>query len=345
MPTVAVIVAARDAAATIDACLQALGAQTCHDHAVIVVDDGSIDDTGRRAADGGAHVVRTEGVGASAARNAGLAETRADVVAFTDADCSPVSHWLASLIDGLEQSQATGVGGPQRNVFPAGGSRADAFDAFFRLAAIVSDYTRSGGRTRRVTHNASCNSAYRREAVVSVGGFRPGLWPGEDVDLDLRLARQGGTFVFVPEALVLHHRPGTIAWFRRMMRRYGAAEHELVALHGRARRIDYLPAITVTVAGLHLLYLWPPARPWLAAADGLAATGAGVALAATTPPRHWLDVIVFAVVAMWEWHCGWWSPATRRAVHDPGATVRGAIRPVPPTAAAPPAAARGEDPA
>jgi glycosyltransferase involved in cell wall biosynthesis len=345
MPTVAVIVAARDAAATIDACLQALGAQTWHDHAVIVVDDGSTDDTGRRAADGGAHVVRTNGVGASAARNAGLAETRADVVAFTDADCTPVPHWLASLLEGLEWSRATGVGGPQRNVFPTGRSRADAFDAFFRLAAVVSDYTRSGGRIRRVTHNASCNSAYRREAVVAVGGFRPGLWPGEDVDLDLRLARQGGTFAFVPEALVLHHRPGTLTWFRRMMRRYGAAERELVALHGRARRIDYLPAITVAVAALHLLYLWAPARPWLAATDGVAATAAGLALAATTPPRHWLEVIVFTVVAMWEWHRGWWSPATRRAVHDPEAAVRAAGPGAPTPTVAPSTAARGEDPA
>jgi succinoglycan biosynthesis protein ExoA len=315
MPRISVIVAARDAETTIDACLTALAAQTLADHEVVVVDDGSSDRTGAIARAHGADVVRTEGVGASSARNAGIARARSPVVAFTDADCTPEPQWLAALTDALARTGAAGVGGPQQNVFPADRPGAEAFDAFFRLASAVSDYTRSGGTLRQVTHNASCNSAYQKSVLEDIGGFRPGLWPGEDVDLDLRLAARGARLFFVPDARVHHHRPGTLAWFRRMMRRYGAAAHEIVALHGRVRPIYYVPALTVVGAGAHLLYVLPAWRPWLAAADATIAGVAGAALVVTTPPRHWLAVARFGAVALWEWHRGWWSPVERRDAH------------------------------
>jgi cellulose synthase/poly-beta-1,6-N-acetylglucosamine synthase-like glycosyltransferase len=152
--------------------------------------------------------------------------------------------------------------------------------------------------------------------VLEVGGFRVGLWPGEDVDLDIRLAAAGAVFYFVPDALVHHHRPGTLPWFRRMMRRYGAAERELVALHGRTRRIDYVPALTTMVAGGHLLYAVPACRAWVAAVDVAAVVLGAVVLVVTTPPRHWLAVTRFGAVAFWEWHRGWWSARERRSVHD-----------------------------
>lgn len=306
-PQVSVVIAARNAEATIEACLASLSQQTLTDHEVIVVDDGSTDRTAALASAAGATVVSVPGVGASAARNIGLRHAAGRVVAFTDADCTVPPHWLGALITVLDRTGATGVGGSQRNVFPADLPGAAAFDAFFRLASVVSDYTRSGGGVREVTHNASCNSAYRTDALTDIGGFTDGLWPGEDVDLDIRLRARGATLLFVPDAVVSHHRPGTMAWFRRMMRRYGAAERALVRLHGRARRIDYLPPLLLTIAAVHLLYLVPACRPWLAIADIVAVSAAALALVVTTPPQHWTTVIGFAVTAVWAWHLGWYA--------------------------------------
>ncbi len=307
-PVVSVVIAARNAASTIDACLAALAAQTVEAREVIVVDDGSTDDTPHRAHAAGVRVLDSGGRGASAARNLGVSHASGRYVAFTDADCVPPPHWLARLVETLEATSATGVGGGQRNVFPPGVRDAAAFDAFFRLASIVSDYTRGAGHeVRPVAHNASCNSAYRRDALLAAGGFSEGLWPGEDVDLDLRLRAAGGTLLSVPDADVLHHRPGHLGWFRQMMRRYGAAEREIVRRHGRRRRIDYLPPALGAAVAVHLLYLVPACRPWLLAADAAVLLAAALALAFTTPPRHWPDVIVFSAVAVREWMRGWRS--------------------------------------
>jgi succinoglycan biosynthesis protein ExoA len=305
-PLVSVIVAARNSASTLPACLRALSAQDHPLIEIIVVDDGSDDETAAVAEAAGVRVVRTPAVGASAARNLGIEMARGDVVAFTDGDCVADAGWARALVDGLQSSGATGVGGKQVNVFPPG-RRAlhDGFEAFFRAASIVSDYTRGDERPRPVQHNASCCSAYRIAPVRAIGGFTPGLWPGEDVDLDLRLAAHGATFYYVPRAIVHHHRPGTFAWFRRMMRRYGAAERRLVRLHGRQRVVDYVPALLATVLAMQLLVLWPPASGAIVAIDAVLLMAALGVLWSTTPLRHWPTVMIFGVTALWEWHVGW----------------------------------------
>ncbi len=306
--TVTVVVAARDNAATLARCLDALQAQD-HDRLdVIVVDDGSTDDTAAIARAAGVRVIVTQAVGASAARNLGIDAAGGDVIAFTDGDCVVERGWARALVDGLEATGATGVGGRQVNEFPPGRQQLrDGFEAFFRLASLVSDYTRNDGRPRAVAHNPSCCSAYRAEALRAVGGFTPGLWPGEDVDLDLRLARRGATFYYIPGAVVHHHRPGTFAWFRRMMRRYGEATRRLGRLHGRVRPIDHVPTVTTVWLAAHALLLVPSLRPWVIGADAVLAAVAIVAIAVVAPVRQWPVVLAFAVTAIWDWHRGWWT--------------------------------------
>lgn len=305
-PLVSVIVAARDSAPTLEACLRALAGQDYPRLETIVVDDGSRDETAAIAEAAGVRVVRTAAVGASAARNLGMEVARGDVVAFTDGDCVAERGWATALVDGLHSSGATGVGGRQVNVFPPGRhAQRDAFEAFFRAASLVSDYTRGDDRPRQVQHNASCCSAYLIAPVRDVGGFTPGLWPGEDVDLDLRLAARGATFYYVPRAVVHHHRPGTFPWFRRMMRRYGGAERRLVRRHGWRRVIDYVPVVVALVIAVQGLIFVPSARGVLAAFDAMLLLAALGVLSTTTPFRLWPAVLALAITAMWEWHVGW----------------------------------------
>lgn len=307
-PLVSVVIAVRDGAATLPACLAALVAQDYPDVEVIVVDDGSTDTTADIARAAGVRLIQTLGTGASVARNLGIEAARGDLVAFTDGDCVADTRWVRSLAEGLDSSGATGIGGKQVNVFPPGQRwLREALDAFFGAAAVLADYTRGDERPRFVKHNASCCSAYRIEALRAVGGFRPGLWPGEDVDLDLRLAATGATFYYVPWAVVHHHRPGTFDWFRRMMRRYGDAERRLVRLHGRKRAVDFVPAGLALVIAVQILWLIPPAFGAIVAVNAVLAFGAIGVLWSTTPVRLWPAVIVFGLTAVFEWHRGWWS--------------------------------------
>ncbi|GAB3854054.1 hypothetical protein GCM10028801_07530 [Nocardioides maradonensis] len=88
---VSVVVPAYDTAAYLPACLDSLLAQTHRELEVVVVDDGSPDDSAAIAAayaerDPRVRLVRQENGGLGAARNAGLRHTTGDVIAFADSD-------------------------------------------------------------------------------------------------------------------------------------------------------------------------------------------------------------------------------------------------------------------
>jgi glycosyltransferase involved in cell wall biosynthesis len=88
---VSVIVPAFNAGATIDATLASVRRQTHAALDIVIVDDGSRDDTAARAAahaadDRRIRIVRQDNAGVAAARNAGLAAARAEFVAPIDAD-------------------------------------------------------------------------------------------------------------------------------------------------------------------------------------------------------------------------------------------------------------------
>ena len=306
LPTASVVVAARDAAATLPACLASLRALDYPAVEVIVVDDGSRDGTAAVAARHGAAVVNSGGLGAAAARNAGAASATGAILAFTDADCTVDPGWLTTLSGALSQPGVAAAGGPQHNAFPpAPGPVNAAIEAFFGMASIVADYTRRDRRAREVPHNASCNSAYWHGAFDQVGGFTPGLWPGEDVDLDYRLRRAGHRCYYVPGAVVTHHRPGGMPWFARMMRRYGHAQGVLVRIHGPFRAVDAVPPLLACLAAAQLL-LWPAASRLPVAVIDLTLAAAGAVWIGATVPRHlWLPVAGVAARAAVEWHLGY----------------------------------------
>ena len=88
MPHVTVIIPAYNAGRTISAALESVFAQTYRDFDVIVVDDGSTDDTALRVAEWGHQVtyIRQENGGPASARNEAVRHSRSPLIAFLDAD-------------------------------------------------------------------------------------------------------------------------------------------------------------------------------------------------------------------------------------------------------------------
>lgn len=204
-PLVTVVLPVRDGAATLGAALRSLGAQTFSDFEVIVVDDGSRDDTAQVARrcerrDGRFRVVRTPPGGIVAALQRGLAEARGTLVARMDADdvCHPAR--LATQVELLEcRPDLAGCGTGVRYV-PAGGVTARAAE----YAAWLNSMT--AWETVAANIFVECPLAHPtimfRAAVLSaVGGYRDRGWP-EDYDLLLRLWRHGHRFVSVPRVLL-----------------------------------------------------------------------------------------------------------------------------------------------
>jgi glycosyltransferase involved in cell wall biosynthesis len=106
-----VVICSLNGAAGVDRCLHALAAQKDVELQVIVVDDGSTDDTSDVAREHGVTVIRHEvNRGLAAARNTGVQAATAPVVAFLDDDCEPEPEWARELVDAYADG-VVGVGG------------------------------------------------------------------------------------------------------------------------------------------------------------------------------------------------------------------------------------------
>ena len=227
-PSVSVVVCAFNAAATIDDCLLAL-ARVDYPHVeVIVVDDGSTDDTAARAQRyGGVTVIRTANGGLSHARNVGLHAARGDIVAYVDADARVDQAWLTYLVQPFLTSDAVAAGGP--NVVP------DDDPWFAQCVARAPGAPSHVLLDDRVAeHVPGCNMAVRRSALLAIDGFDPiFLRAGDDVDVCWRLQDRGGIVAFSPSALVWHHhRVGLRAYWRQQVG-YGEGEAWLRGRHHR----------------------------------------------------------------------------------------------------------------
>ncbi len=218
-PRVSVVVCAYNGGRTLAQCLDSLERLDYPDYEVILVDDGSTDDTAAIAARfPDVRLVRhAKNAGLSASRNAGLRAATGGIVAYTDADCFADPDWLSHLVHRLESTGADAVGGP--NLTPDDG----------RLAACINA---SPGQPTHVLesdqvaeHVPGCNMAFRREALDAINGFDSQfLRAGDDVDVCWRLQQAGRWITFAPGAVVWHHRRQTPRSYLRQQAGYGEAE-------------------------------------------------------------------------------------------------------------------------
>jgi len=254
---ISVVVPVRNATKTVGKCLASLAAQDREDFEVIIVDDGSTDGTADICDSyPGVQVLRLKQGGPSRARNQGIAASRGTLVAFTDGDCVVDANWLTELEKGFISPEVAGVGGDQKSPDDETAT-GRLVQEFLKVIGFMTDYIKTDTVVKEVCHNPSCNSMYRKSVLTEVGGFDERLWPGEDVDLDVRIRRRKHKLVFTPEACVSHYRPATYRGFARMMERYGASAWQLVKRYGFFRPVHFVPvALFVALAVLVSLLSW-----------------------------------------------------------------------------------------
>src|SRR5262249_30235948 len=77
-------------------------------------------------------------------------------------------------------------------------------------------------------HIPGCNMAFRKDALITIGGFDPRFRAaGDDVDICWRLQDKGWTTGFFPAALVWHHRRNSVRAYWKQQYGYGKAEAQL----------------------------------------------------------------------------------------------------------------------
>ncbi len=225
-PRVSVVVCAYNAADTLEDNLTSLDNLTYPDYEVIVVNDGSRDATGAIARrHERVRLFEVPNAGLSAARNVGLAEATGEIVAYTDADTRVDRDWLTFLVQPFLHSDVVGSGGP--NVVPA-----DDPPVAQCIARAPGGPTHVLLDDRIAEHVPGCNMAFRRDALLAIGGFNPVyLRAGDDVDVCWRLQARGWKIGFAPAALVWHHHRSSVAAYWRQQVGYGEGETWLMAHH------------------------------------------------------------------------------------------------------------------
>jgi len=225
-PFVSVIVCSYNGGPTLAFCLDSLGKLNYPKYEVILVDDGSTDDTSYIAAQfPWVRYIHQSNQGLSHARNTGAAAAKGEVFAYTDSDCMVDPDWLYYLIGTLVSGDYAGVGGP--NVTPPAKSWIQACVAaapggpsHVLLTDVVAE------------HIPGCNMAFYRWAFQSVGGFDTEYRKaGDDVDFCWRIQQAGWVIAFSPTAIVWHYRRFTLRAFLRQQDGYGEAESLLRFKH------------------------------------------------------------------------------------------------------------------
>ena len=246
-PAISVVVPTYNRSVSLQRLLDALGRCEVPDGGfeVIVVDDGSSDDTAAVAgrAGGSVRYVRQDNAGPATARNRGWRLAQGPIVAFTDDDTLPDRRWLVELVEEMQaRPELSALGG---NVLPMRRSFLADFVQLDRLVGHGADH-------RGVRFLITANAAYRTEALRRVDGFDEGfpMAAGEDTDLSFRTRKGGGTLGVTERATVLHdHRTGLRSLFRTYCR-HGIARDRLAGLHpdlgiGSSARSMALPAYWV----------------------------------------------------------------------------------------------------
>ncbi|MCL7425872.1 glycosyltransferase [Streptomyces sp. YS415] len=260
---------------------------------IVVVDDGSTDDTADRATawaadDARVHVLGNPHRGLPATRNAGVRAARNPLIACTDAGCVPAPDWLARLRAAWAE--------PRPADLLTGGYRVSSDGVSARAMALVGYpvpeevlhpgpwtrvYTRLLGRAFDASTPSGRSMAFTRAAWQDAEGFTEHLKTAEDLAFARDVIAAGGRAVLVTSAEVEWAQRPTMRSTAVMYYRYGQGSGQMAdgRLLGRdaLRAVAYLAAPAALARG-------PRARALVAAA---ALTYLSLPMARAVRGHHW----------------------------------------------------------
>ena len=196
-PLISVVMPSFNRAQLIGRALDSILAQTLTQFEVIIVDDGSTDDTLEILngfSDQRIAIFQVDhNAGAPAARNAGVAKARSPLIAFQDSDDEWLPGLLAAHVDVLKHNDASFCQldqryGTVRTLYPAPGWQL-ADDVYAQLLES--------------SHISTQTLAMTKDIFERAGGFDPAMPRFQDWDLVLRVANIGATFHYITQPLAI----------------------------------------------------------------------------------------------------------------------------------------------
>ncbi|MGY2744816.1 glycosyltransferase [Arthrobacter sp. UYCu723] len=221
-PSVSIVVPAFNAAAVIENCVRSVQLTRYTRYEVILVDDGSTDNTaelmaGLAAGDPRIKVLGQPGAGKGAALNLGVRYATGDVLVFVDADRIFAPYTVDRMLQGFEDQRTGAVCGDDRPV-QLHRTRPLAFISHLGTAMA-----------RRALAVAGCApfvsgniDAFPRRVLAEIGPFCQHS-VGAELELIWRVRKAGYRVAFAPRAHIYAGTPSTVLarWRQRVRRAHG----------------------------------------------------------------------------------------------------------------------------
>jgi len=236
-PIISIIIPVYNGEETLGRCLQALVDQIKSAAEIIVVDNGSTDnsiDIVQSYARNSIVPIRVVEVlkrGAAAARNSGVWAAKGEWIAFIDADCEPEVDWIETGCKLIAAKKPQAMAGPAWGTLD-GGLSAKLLGLTTLSVGLPEHWVTDAGDTG-TRGFATANFWICKKLFDAVGGFDETLTTsGEDYDLCGRIYRHGERILYTPSLCVRHHHMDGMADMLAKAVRYGQAHGMLFDRYG-----------------------------------------------------------------------------------------------------------------
>lgn len=215
---------------------------------VLVVDDGSTDDTESKVVELAARLnfhlrfFRRDHEGPGPARNYGMSQAEGAYFLFIDSDCLADADWLKEIGIAIGRETPDAFGGP------------DSVLAYFTPLQKAINYSMTsfittggmrGHSKKRLAkfYPRSFNMGIRREIFTKLGGMG-NLRHGQDLEFSRRIVASGAKVIYIPDAYVYHKRRTSLRKFYRQIFNWGVARINLSRLDGaNLEPLHFMPAV------------------------------------------------------------------------------------------------------
>lgn len=225
----------------VDELLNSLSLQTLNNFEVIIVEDGS-QTTCKHIVDKYSNKLNVsyfykENSGPSDSRNFGVKASKGEFLIILDSDCIIPPAYLESVDEAIQEHQIEAYGGPDaahESFTPIQKAINYAMTSFFTTGGI-----RGGKKKMDKFYPRSFNLGITKEAYNTLGGFSDMRF-GEDIDLSIRIYKNGYHCVYLPEAWVYHKRRSTFKQFFKQVHNSGIARISLYKKYPESLKLVHL---------------------------------------------------------------------------------------------------------